>query len=743
MTQPSPKDGGKQLAPKTLAPSVRRRISTLLTVLQGVRRRLWTRRTLERGSSVLLLSGVLAAVAVVLLRAAWLSRSHDEVLSWVAIASALLAALWVLVHRVPWSTAAFLLDSESLGHDRGATALELAARDDRGAWARLQADDTERWVRDIRPRDVVPRIRPALGPAAILAVGLLVACWSLPLNWLDGSALTSARQPADGIQVALPSPGDQLAQIPEMLGDDERELIRDDIALLDAVERQVSDEATQNWLKEVRETLKGVEQGTLGKYDALARLNALHTRAPQGADGALPLERGSQAVPPTSDPSKRADPSVRPEDSDRRQHQTDRAIRSELVDAVRESVKSAPAGVMRKAIEKAADSQDLNAISKWIEKLAQKRWSDRELERWIKVAEKFADQLNKAKVPKKFEALARRVRRLQEKRRQKGGLTTAERRRLRSTRRDLQRLRRSHGDMEGAKYRLQRLARMSRHAAEEMRRSKRSRLNRNKSKDRVKRAQDEARRRRAFRRQMRQAARGLRREGQRQRSRRAQRIGRARLRDLRDAINRSANRNAAKKDFERRARSQRAAAEARARAKRKQDQGAGDRRQQAKAAGRRASEHRAKARKSSEAGAGGGGKRRSGMRLGEGDGSPDGRMRMMREQARGGVGEHPGGDGVGQGSGGQGTQRRHRRARVARTERVAGVHGEGPTVKRVFLDAARKGFAKKGWRKVYADYSEVAEEMLDKESLPAGRRAIVRRYFELIRPRVRSREEQR
>ena len=71
-----------------------------------------------------------------------------------------------------------------------------------------------------------------------------------------------------------------------------------------------------------------------------------------------------------------------------------------------------------------------------------------------------------------------------------------------------------------------------------------------------------------------------------------------------------------------------------------------------------------------------------------------------------------------------------------------GVHGEGPTVKRVFLDAARKGFAKKGWRKVYADYSEVAEEMLDKESLPAGRRAIVQRYFELIRPRLRSGKEE-
>ena len=434
-----------------------------------------------------------------------------------------------------------------------------------------------------------------------------------------------------------------------------------------------------------------------------------------------------------------------PEDADRRQHEADRAIRSELTQAVREGLKSAPDGVMRRALEKAAESHDLDAISKWIEKLAQKRWSDRQLERWIKVAEKFADQLNKAKVPKRFDALARRVRRLQEKRRQKGGLTTAERRRLRSTRRELHRLRRSHGDMQAARYRLQRLARMSRHAADELRRSQRSRFDRKKRRDQAKRAQDEARRRSAFRRQMQKAARGLRGEGQRQRSRRAQRIGRARLRDLRDALNRSGTRNAARRDFDRRARSQRAEAEARAKAKRRQAGGVGDRRRQAKAAGRSASERRAKAqndaRKAAKAGSGGGGQQRSGIRLGNGDSSPDGRMRMMREQARGGVGDRPGGVGVGQGTGGKG-QRQRRRVRAARTERVQGVHGEGPTVKRVFFDAARRGFAKKGWRKVYADYSEVAEEMLDKESLPAGRRAIVQRYFELIRPRLRSGKEE-
>jgi hypothetical protein len=72
---------------------------------------------------------------------------------------------------------------------------------------------------------------------------------------------------------------------------------------------------------------------------------------------------------------------------------------------------------------------------------------------------------------------------------------------------------------------------------------------------------------------------------------------------------------------------------------------------------------------------------------------------------------------------------------AARTEKVQGQQGSGPDVKQTFMDAARKGFARQGWREVYTEYSQVAEEMLDKEGLPPGRKALVRRYFEKIRPR--------
>ena len=48
---------------------------------------------------------------------------------------------------------------------------------------------------------------------------------------------------------------------------------------------------------------------------------------------------------------------------------------------------------------------------------------------------------------------------------------------------------------------------------------------------------------------------------------------------------------------------------------------------------------------------------------------------------------------------------------------------------------ARRGFASRGYQKVFREYHNVAEEALDKDEIPGGYRFYVRRYFQLIRPR--------
>ncbi len=67
--------------------------------------------------------------------------------------------------------------------------------------------------------------------------------------------------------------------------------------------------------------------------------------------------------------------------------------------------------------------------------------------------------------------------------------------------------------------------------------------------------------------------------------------------------------------------------------------------------------------------------------------------------------------------------------------RIDGEHGEGATRSQVILGAADRGFASRGYRRVFTDYSGHAEEALEQDEIPQGYRFYVRRYFQLIRPR--------
>jgi hypothetical protein len=61
--------------------------------------------------------------------------------------------------------------------------------------------------------------------------------------------------------------------------------------------------------------------------------------------------------------------------------------------------------------------------------------------------------------------------------------------------------------------------------------------------------------------------------------------------------------------------------------------------------------------------------------------------------------------------------------------------GQGPSRSQVILGASERGFASHGYRKVYTEYHQVAEESLAKDEIPGGYRFYVKRYFQLIRPR--------
>ncbi len=125
-----------------------------------------------------------------------------------------------------------------------------------------------------------------------------------------------------------------------------------------------------------------------------------------------------------------------------------------------------------------------------------------------------------------------------------------------------------------------------------------------------------------------------------------------------------------------------------------------------------------------------GGQKSGKFKLGQGKDGQFDRMEQIRQ------GYEQGGSQPGKEKGDAREDAANKRVAGGKREQLKGQEGAGPDIKKVFSDAARKGFSRQGWRDVYKEYSQVADDMLDQEQIPPGRRSVVRHYFELIRPRT-------
>jgi chemotaxis protein histidine kinase CheA len=67
-------------------------------------------------------------------------------------------------------------------------------------------------------------------------------------------------------------------------------------------------------------------------------------------------------------------------------------------------------------------------------------------------------------------------------------------------------------------------------------------------------------------------------------------------------------------------------------------------------------------------------------------------------------------------------------------ESVSGVQGKGPSVRETILSAAQKGFATRSYKKVYASYKSIVEEVMQTEKVPSGYKYYIKRYFQKIKP---------
>jgi hypothetical protein len=128
---------------------------------------------------------------------------------------------------------------------------------------------------------------------------------------------------------------------------------------------------------------------------------------------------------------------------------------------------------------------------------------------------------------------------------------------------------------------------------------------------------------------------------------------------------------------------------------------------------------------------------------------PNGEKLLMLSKGQGGEGQSQGSGqggagGEGQGQPGRGWGEGHDPKTQAgatnpkmgtQDTQVQGADANGGSRSQVILGAAERGFASRGYKKVYTEYHQVAEESLAKDEIPGGYRFYVKRYFQLIRPR--------
>ncbi len=748
------------LQPRKLQPQMRGQLRPILRVVAQVRARLWRQVFVTRTLKWLAIIAIPTAVTVLAMRVGWLAQQWDD-RALVALAVGLAAALlYAALHLRPWLATAIAIDSRAGSGDQLSTALWLAAQDRSDAWAIVQAQHATDFARqlDIRPLFpwlMPPALRWAWSPALALLVALL-----LPIQALLGALRSKDPADACGVALQMPNPPKGFATARDLLDENALDILQMDKALLQDITAQVQDPSTKLWLNKVAHVLQGMADGTLDKTQALEQLAQLEAQKPN-------LKALSEVLD-SQDPPKAADADALPSDPNVAEQQKDLALKNAVAEAAKKAAETAPEGAEKEAMKKAASEKDLGALGKIAEKLAEKDLSDKDLEKWVKALEKFADGLKDQKIPEKFKALADRIQKLQEKRANEGGLAKNDQERLQQARHELAQLKQNQGDAQAAQHEVERLERGARQAADELRRQQQQegqgRVGKNGQQGGDKNGEKSGAgkggqgAKEQFKQAMRAAANELKREQNNQEARQASRIAQERMKQAREALERGSEQGQARKSFDRKAKSkggsesgeeeeqedsQRGSSQQRKAKRNQEEQDERDALREANAQrARKAGQGREEVGEDGDGGEPQQGQKKSGHKLGKGKLDDPGRMSQMRDEAAQGAGGQKGDGPDGKDNGnGQGHQKGDDRkgdskgVQGGKREKLTGQAGDGPDVKKVMNDTAKKGFARAGWRQIYVDYSGVAEEMLDKENLPPSRRAAVRRYFEQIRPR--------
>ncbi|MCB9787447.1 MAG: hypothetical protein H6744_12275 [Deltaproteobacteria bacterium] len=649
----------------------------LLSLCRRVRWRTRARSAIERGVLAGLLGGGVALVVLVLVRLRVLEAGALGPALGAAAATVGLAVLSGLLRRVSDLQAAQRLDRAAGLHDRLGSAIAFGARPEPTPMEEAAIRDAEAHVGRADPRAAAPLVWPRRGWALLAVAALGVGAWLMvvPVGPAEGRGLSPLHFPR-------PPARQRVTLAPE----DRRELAEEAARLAEQA-AAIEDPEVRSWVAELNELVRALQEGRITPEEAHARIARLSRARDEWS------EKVGEGMQELASRAREAAEAVR------RPHRTT----SPLLEALRAEQWAAAARAMRELREKTergdlsggearAVQRDLAALARGLESERQARERKAKRER---------DRLKK----KEAEAKDRFGRR--------------DRDRLAKAERELERLQREEQGAGEARRQLERLQRELDRAAQDLARRQQGDPDQQPSAEQMRRAEDI-----------------MRRLGELTAGQRQMRVARGRLIDLEEMMRRAGQQVGQGKDGQG-----------------KDGQGEGGQDEGGQDEGGQRERFLVRAGGDEPGGKKGQGKNGQQPETRRGD---DVTLLSPGRSKAGGVkggpgqgaqgppvpGQGPGSarlgaaaDGIGEGHDPRVLGERTEQQAAGVEDQVRGSEGAGPSQSRVIRSAASRGFATQSWRAVHQDYSQVVEQALERQEIPAGQRRYVRRYFDLIRPR--------
>jgi hypothetical protein len=230
----------------------------MLHELHGQLREVRLRQRLDRAlrwGTIGLIVGAIFGSAWYL--ASWLGAAVEPNVAWLVLAGAsLLATIAGAAWPTTWQSSARLVDGCYGLKDRTLTALDFAVRTGDDPVRSLQMRDALAHLSSVDARRVVPWQMPRLVPAAIAALGVMIALGFLPLSQQS----LEANVPAGPLEVVL----DQAALLEETMLKD-----------LEDLAKESKDPELEKLAEEMKQAVKDLKDPEVDQREALAKLSEM------------------------------------------------------------------------------------------------------------------------------------------------------------------------------------------------------------------------------------------------------------------------------------------------------------------------------------------------------------------------------------------------------------------------------------------------------------------------------------